>query len=156
MERQGRAAVIVALDGWIIPVSLRAARAGFWGRHDRAAIARALATMRRNPGIYDLPVYARQTRATSPIRMRIEVDAASVIIAEGVSALADPTWTTDADMRIFVRCPEVIRRQRLIGDYRARGFSAAAVAALLKSRMSDEFGLVESGVAIADWIVTIS
>lgn len=156
LQRRGRAAAIVPLDGWIVPLSARPAQPGFWGRHDRAAIAGALATMRRNPGVYDLPVYDRQARAVSPSPLRVEVFRTSVIIAEGVSALVDPAVTASADLRIFVRCRESIRRQRMIDDYRARGFSTTALTALLKSRMHDEFELVERGSKIADFIVTVS
>lgn len=156
LEMQARAAVVVALDGWIRGLTERVAEQGFWGRHDRGGMARALAAIRHSAGIHYLPVYDRQRRGPGLDRMRIEVGAASVIIAEGVSALADPAIAAGADLRIFVRCAEAIRRRRLVDDYLARGFSATAVAALLESRMRDEFALVERGLAIAHHVVTIS
>jgi D,D-heptose 1,7-bisphosphate phosphatase len=155
LRRQGRRAVVVSLDGWLLDLDDRPQGGSVLDRHDTGKIAAFAAGLSKPSSAIDVPVYDRFTHARSG-SYRQDVSSEDVVIVEGVVALAlDIAWGRPVH-RIFVTREEQDRRAALGRDYQNRGYSATQIDDLYRDRARDEHDIVLRSRAAAETIIKSS
>jgi D,D-heptose 1,7-bisphosphate phosphatase len=149
----GKAATILALDRWIRDVDRRGP-----GVLERFDLDLAHAAMRpwliKNDAIeLTLPRYDRlaRRRAAETDTLRLEPD--TVLIVEGVPALALTLPGERRLHRIFIACAEERRRQRVIADLVQRGADEDGATATYHDRLADEAPVIMATHAAADAVI---
>jgi D,D-heptose 1,7-bisphosphate phosphatase len=134
----GRPARHVSLDRWLKPQG--EAGDGLLGRFDLDAVAATFAqatTRRDGPMEIELPVFSLRTRERqTPMRIALTPD--TVIVWEGVIALALAERLGHLTDSLYVETDEAARRERVIAEYLRRGHTTQAAAQVYASRLNDE------------------
>lgn len=92
---------------------------------DHAQLAEHLRSLRRGMAV-DRPAYSFRTHA--PLKKRVKVAPAQVVIVEGLHVLHDPDVRSLLDFSVFLDVDDDVRfRRRLLRDTRERGRSLASV-----------------------------
>jgi histidinol-phosphate phosphatase family protein len=148
----GQPCVVISLDRWIRSSNRRGS--GFEGRHDISAIQACfqLSRLRLSDGRVklQLPVYLRHQRLSLPQAETLVLEARTIVLWEGVSAIAIFDEPTFAGHRVAVFTDAEARRARVLTDLRARGDDAATAVANWTQRASEEAGLVAGIVERCD------
>ncbi len=155
MRAWGREAHILPLDSWLRPHVERSEGPGVSSRFDSDGLLEMLHPLKGSQGRHDLevPIYDRARRTMFDQGVRVSIGPDDLLILDGVPALVIEELATLADLRVHIEMPEPSRIELLHADYRWRGESPEAVAALLASRALDETGPVEAARARADFVV---
>lgn len=147
LERQGRDTLLLSLDDWVLPVDRRTP--GVMGRYEMAAaedaVRQLVARQPLTPPHYDAP-----TRTRHPGRQTLTPKADTVLIIEGVPALASAAIRALGDHRWFIDGDEDARRTRFFQEYARRGWETAEIAATYEQRLRDEHPVVQASADHAD------
>lgn len=151
----GREAHVLPLDSWLKPAADRAEGTGVMQRFDIQAAVAAIQplVLASDRARLQLPVYDRARRTLHPAQLDFSIGPDDALIVEGVPALLSDELVRLAEVRVYVEMPEPERLSLLRADYRWRGESEGAVAALLASRAADEVPLVRQSRARATAVV---
>jgi uridine kinase len=137
--RQGRHAVVISLDGYIVEEKLRGD--DFNSRHDLVSILELferIKSERHADLLLEIPHYNRLRRGPSPKRESVILLPDTVVILEGVAIAKIPGICTKADKVIWVAADEAVRKERFIKDYAWRGIRPADAEALWEKRLIEE------------------
>ena len=150
----GRSAHVLALDGWLKPVTHRHERVGVAARFQLEEATAALASVLAAPATIQLPWprHDRHTGRLSPGAVRL-IQPDDLLLVEGVPALLHQELRAMADMRLHLRISEDLRQRRFVAEYRRRGRAETDIDALWQSRAADETPVVEAAAAHADTIL---
>jgi histidinol-phosphate phosphatase family protein len=143
INRTGRKALVLSIDRWLKEPQAR--QPGVLGRYDLGAIQAILRQWARSAGAPDLalPGYHKLQRKTFNAVENVPISSADVILVEGTVALAlEPPPGLEIH-RYNIEIEEEIRKERVINEYRLRGFDEASASAVYVSRRGDEFPLIE-------------
>ena len=152
LRGMGRPASVLSLDHWIKAAGDRGD--DVLGRYDLAAAARAVRALLAGK-IVSAPAYDPLERTSTPDAHLLELKPGSVLIIEGVPALASSDLEELADVRLHLSTPEETRKARFFKEYERRGFRAPEIADLYSRRNLDELPLVTRGSASADQLIEI-
>jgi histidinol-phosphate phosphatase family protein len=157
LRRQGRPAVVIALDRWLMADDERGP--GLDGRFDvegmsetlRAARARAAGAVE----LAGLPLFSlverRRVAGAPPVGLTPE----TIVIWEGVSALGLAERSGGLESCVYIDTDEERRRQRVVGEYVRRGHDVEAASGVYRARLSDEIEPVMVGKMRAPKVLTL-
>ena len=141
----GRGAVILSADRWLRNETAR--EAGVLGRFDLAglqALLDALVDARRRPAELRLPGYHKLKRERVEAVETVPLAAGDAVLIEGVVALALHTPDSVETHRLHLEIDEDSRRQRILREYRLRGYGETEALEVYQARRSDEFPVIEA------------
>lgn len=147
---QGKGAQVLSADRWL--KSERARDAGVLGRFDMQALQAlvdCLGDRSRRPAVLSLPGYHKLKRERIDAVETVSISGSDVILIEGAVALALRTADAADTHRFHVEIDEDARRQRVLREYRLRGFTEAAALEVYSARRNDEYPLIEAMAAAA-------
>lgn len=157
LEAAHKPAEIVSVDRWIVTAAERS-KPGVESRYDLAKMVDALQpwlSAWRNL-VVELPRYDRITRTRTEDADLLNLAGDTILILEGVVALLTNIETTTRKVhRVYVEANEVARKERVVGDLIERGVAGPAQArAIYEERQLDEWPVVQSSRATADYVVS--
>ena len=152
LREKGLPAVVVPLDCWLLGEDENRGPS-VMERFNLDAARTFVADAASSPCTRTVPRYDRLTRRSVPDGVAIEVPANSILIVEGVVALADAALRAMASYGIYVRRREEDRLRDVVASYRWRGWNEQQVAELLRERNNEEVPLVERSSRFADAII---
>ena len=157
LRAAGRSAVVVSIDRWMLPDAERTP--GLLGRFDLdgALTAYAAAAQRRAGAVRldGLPVFSARTRTRLQAKTPLQLEPQTIVIWEGVIALAMAERLGALDRCVFVDSEEPARRRRVIAEYVGRGRTPAEAEKVYSSRLSDEVSLIEAGRASTAQVLSL-
>jgi D,D-heptose 1,7-bisphosphate phosphatase len=157
LRRNGRSAVAISLDRWMLPDAERTA--GLLGRFDLNGATRTYYAARErakgNRSLPDLPIFSARTRQRSYAAVSLDLKPETIVIWEGVVALDLARRADGLDRLVFVDCEEADRHHRVIAEYIRRGRSEPEAEQVYKSRLQDEIAPIEQGRAVAAQVVCL-
>jgi histidinol-phosphate phosphatase family protein len=133
-----RPALHISLDRWLKPQG--EVGDGLLGRFDLDAATDAFAqaaTRHDGPVEIELPVFSLRARERQA-PMRVALTPGTVIVWEGVIALALAERLGRLADSLYVEADEAVRRTRVIAEYLRRGRTPEAAAQVYDSRLDDE------------------
>jgi histidinol-phosphate phosphatase family protein len=151
LNEDGRPALHVRLDGWIVPADRREPGMTAEQRNRVDALPGVVAALRAG-GTAEAPGYEAQSRGAGR-PSRYDAGGRPVIILDGIFA-AHPAIRQAVDLAVFVAAPEGAARTRFDAFYRWKGFADAAIDDLWRARMNDEWPQVDAQRASADLVLT--
>lgn len=140
----GRQARIISIDRWLKDEAER--EPGVMGRYDMQALQPligALGNRERRPHGLTLPGYHKLHRKQVVAIETLPLSGSDVLIIEGTIALGLDIERAAAPHRYHIEIEEQARKQRVLHEYRLRGYSAAGAAGVYVARQSDEFPILE-------------
>ena len=144
IRARGKGAVILSADRWL--KSERQRGPGVFGRYDMAALQAlvdALGSGEQRPQTLALPGYHKLKRERVDAVESTPLAPTDVILIEGTVSLALKTATSVETHRFHLDIDESARKQRVLDEYRLRGFEEAKAREVYLARRGDEFPLVE-------------
>jgi len=152
LRAQGRSAVVVPLDSWLLREEDRRGPSVV-DRYDLSAARAFLADAIAMPGVRMVPRYDRFGRESIRDAVEIEVPVDPILIVEGVPALADPALLSMSSRRIYVERPEEDRLKAMANNYRWRGWDEARIATLLAERGAEEVPFISKTSRFANVVL---
>jgi len=155
LEAKGRSVVVLGLDRWLRNAGERTA--GVLGRYDMPELI-TLARMlldRRQPLDLHLPFYGRMSRTQIAGAERVAVGPGDVVVLEGTIALCLREQLGVSSIGYLVETDEQLRRERLLREYRLRGFSLAEAEAIYRSRQANEVPVMLASKGNVDRCLTM-
>lgn len=151
LAERGQQAVVVPLDAWLRPKDDRK-EGHVLGRFDVAAIEEFVERLGRRTGAIEVQLrrYDRDTQKCDEKGVTLAIDPQDIVILEGVPALMLDALVAAAALRLYVTCPENVRRARFELEYRMRGASDPEIGALYREREVDEHPFVKASANMAD------
>ncbi len=140
LQDDGRRAVVVPLDSWLLNEEAR--RPGVLGRYDLKGFEACIAALIDRRAAIPCPQYDPLTRTTFVTDQGLTAAPADIVIIEGVPALLSAKLRARAQHRIFVTCSDPVRRRRFEAEYAWRGLDQAQAGRLYASRNEDELPVV--------------
>jgi histidinol-phosphate phosphatase family protein len=144
IRARGRGACVLPVDRWLKSGPER--DAGVLGRYDMGALralAGTLGDKKRRPDVLALPGYHKLKRERIDSVEPVSLSAADVILIEGTVALAVEIANTIETHRFHVDIDEEARKQRVLSEYRLRGFGETQALEVYRARLNDEFPAIE-------------
>jgi uridine kinase len=141
---RGQGAVVLSVDRWLKDEAER--QPGVLGRYDMAALqslVTGIADCERRPGALTLPGYDKKARRSVPGVTHLPISASDVILIEGTVALAIEVTETAVAGRYHVDIDENLRRQRVLHEYRLRGYTEQQAGEVYSARQADEIPVIE-------------
>jgi histidinol-phosphate phosphatase family protein len=154
IRARGMGACILPADNWLRSEGERGA--GVLGRYDMEALqalAACVADRNRRPGVLSVPGYHKLKRLRIDAAASVSLSASDVVLIEGTVALALETASGAETHRFHVDIDEEARRERVVGEYRLRGFARAQALELYHARREDEFPAIEDRARAARRVV---
>ena len=151
LAERGQRGVIIPIDSWLRSAADR--RPGHvTGRFDLEAIGDAVRRLagRTTPVALDLGHYDRVTREQDGNGGSVTIEPEDIVFFEGVPALAIEALVAVSSCRVYVECPEEMRRQRFSAEYRLRGVPDDDIERLYRERDVDEHPFVRASAAAAN------
>jgi histidinol-phosphate phosphatase family protein len=152
LRAQGRSAVVVQLDNWLLGERERNGLSVV-DRYDLAAARAFLTDAVAGPGVKKVPRYDRFLRQSIPNGVEIEIHADPILIVEGVPALADLALLDMSSQRVYVERPEADRLKAMADNYRWRGWDEVRIAALLAERGTEEVPFISATSRFANVVL---
>lgn len=134
----GQQCHVISTDRWILSEAKRAY--GVLGRHDMAELNQCLAPfeiMGERPVTLSLPRYLKHARRQQKDAEGLVIKRDDIVIIEGVAALATSA-AKQAARRFYVELDEAERQNRVLTEYRRRGYAPEAAALIYRDRLLDE------------------
>jgi uridine kinase len=139
----GRQCHVLSTDRWILSEAERAP--GVLGRHDMAALNQCLTKLALRSGRpvkLSLPIYLKHGRQQQKDAESLVIEHDDIVIIEGVAALATDV-AKHAAWRFYVELDEAERQNRILTEYRRRGYTAEAADVIYRERMLDEVPTID-------------
>lgn len=156
IRARGKHALILSVDRWL--KSERERDAGVFGRYDMTALQALVDTLgnvKRRPAALTLPGYHKLKRERLDSVETISLRASDIILLEGTVSLALETAKATDAHRFHIEIDEASRKQRVLSEYRLRGFDEAQALEVYLARRNDEVpiveGLAQAARRIAPW-----
>lgn len=148
LRQRGLRPVVLALDRWLLDAERRGKEVQ--NRYDLAALESLIAELDSTDKVVTLPLpgYHKLHRQRLAAVESVEIGPEHVLILEGTVAL-ELRRACPAARLFFVTIDEAERRQRVVREYRLRGYSVAEAEAILAARDVDESPIVEASAAVA-------
>lgn len=144
LQARGRRALILSTDRWLKNEGDR--EPGVLGRFDMAALQSLVDGMRktdRSCRVLTLSGYHKLRREKVESVETVALSGSEVVLIEGVVSLA-LNVADDIDChRIHIEINEEERKRRILDEYRRRGLKESDALRLYRSRLNDEFPVVE-------------
>ena len=134
---------VLSTDRWILSEAERGP--GVLGRHAMAELNQCLATLElrsERPVTLSLPLYLKHVRQQQKDAENLVIKHDDIVIIEGVAALATDT-AKHAARRFYVELDEAERQNRILTEYRRRGYTAEASAVIYRERLIDEVPTID-------------
>lgn len=147
LRDEGRNAVVVPLDSWLLDQEARGP--GVLGRYDLAGIEERVGALIDRRAAIPVAQYDPLARRCVPTGEALSAAPDDVVIVEGVPALLSSALRQRAEHRIFVSCSDAERRRRFHQDYAWRGLDRDQAAHLYEQRNEDELPLVRRSADFA-------
>lgn len=144
IRARGKGAWVLSVDRWLKSGQERSG--GVFGRYEMGALQAlvdALGDRKQRPEVLALPGYHKLKRERIDSVETISLSASDVILMEGTISLALETANTIETHRFHIDIDEEARKQRVLSEYRTRGFSEAQALDVYLARRDDEFPLIE-------------
>jgi histidinol-phosphate phosphatase family protein len=144
IKAHGGGALVLSADRWL--KNERERGPGVLGRYDMAALQAlvdALGDSKRRPKVLTLPGYHKIKRQRVDAVETVPLSPSDVVVIEGTVSLALKTQDSAESHRFHIDIDEEARRQRVLGEYRLRGFAEADADKLYVARHNEEFPLIE-------------
>src|SRR6185295_343522 len=141
---RGRRALVLSVDRWLRSETER--KNGVLGRFDLEALQALIDNLRhgsRSPEILTLPGYHKLRRERINAVETVRVGGSDVILVEGAVSLALEVANEAEVHRFHVEIDEPARRQRVLHEYRLRGYHESEALQLYRSRQDDEYQVIE-------------
>lgn len=139
----GRQCHVLSTDRWILSEVERGP--GVLGRHAMAELNQCLAKLelrRERPVTLSLPRYLKHVRQQQKDAENLVIKHEDIVIIEGVAALATDI-AKHAARRFYVELDEAERQNRILTEYRRRGYTAEASAVIYGERLLDEVPIID-------------
>ncbi|MBI1316944.1 HAD-IIIA family hydrolase [bacterium] len=152
LEAEGVVHQTIRLDDWILPKSQRPNETGVLDNFQIAQLVSDLERLVQGETVQIATPYAHHP--DQPIS-EVEYHCAPEewLIIEGVVALMIPELRDKADLKVFVSCPEMVRKQRFVEFYRWKGRNDTDIETLYALRNPIEYIPVEESAVWADIVV---
>jgi histidinol-phosphate phosphatase family protein len=147
----GKTATVIHLDSWLRDEGARFGESVL-DRYDLRAAA-AFMQQATAGGHFFLPRYDRQSRRQHRDAWELNLRTGTVLVVEGVPALADKLLTDMAQHRVALHRNEEKRQASMRLDYGSRGWSPNRIDELIIERAAEESPLIEDSLRIADIIL---
>jgi histidinol-phosphate phosphatase family protein len=157
IQARGQVAVVLSLDRWLKNEKQRTA--GVLGRYDMdvlQALVRALGDAACRPDTLALPGYHKLTRETVAGVDTIPLRASDVVLLEGTVALALGAQDSTDTYRIHIDIEEASRKQRVVSEYRLRGFGEPEALDVYLARRKDEYPVIDKLASSAHRVMLTS
>jgi len=143
LNHNGKRAVILQIDRWLHNEVDRGD--GVEGRYNTKELADILSvlTKRKEAIVLELPIYDKLNRRVSISGSRLQIEPDDIVIVEGTIALlfADNLGVQNSH-KWFVEIDENQRSERVLKEYRLRGFSDEEAQSILITRQQDELPFI--------------
>ncbi len=139
----GRQCHVLSTDRWILSELERTP--GVLGRHAMTELNQCLAKLKlRNvrPVTLSLPLYLKHARQQQRDAESLVINRDDIVIIEGVASLATDL-AKHAARRFYVELDEAERQNRILTEYRRRGYTAEAADIIYRERMLDEVPIID-------------
>lgn len=139
----GRQCHVLSTDRWILSEAERLP--GVLGRHDMTSLNQCLAKLQlrgERPLTLSLPLYLKHERLHQKDADSLVIQRDDIVIVEGVAALATDA-AKHAAMRFYVEIEEAERQNRLLAEYRRRGYTSDEAALIYRERLLDEVPTID-------------
>jgi histidinol-phosphate phosphatase family protein len=148
LEAAGMPAVVICLDNWLKAETERVGNSVL----DRFDLESAAQFLRQaaSGGRFLLSRYDRRNRRQVADALEMHIPPGTVLIVEGVPALASPQLSSLGHHRIAVLRNEEDRRAAMRRDYALRGWPEQKIEQLIAERIEEEFPTIQASLANAD------
>lgn len=139
----GRQCHVLSTDRWILSEAERLP--GVLGRHDMTSLNQCVAKLQlrgERPLTLSLPLYLKHERLHQKDADSLVIQRDDIVIVEGVAALATDA-AKHAAMRFYVEIEEAERQNRLLAEYRHRGYTSDEAALIYRERLLDEVPTID-------------
>jgi histidinol-phosphate phosphatase family protein len=152
LKRQARRALVLGADRWLLDVDDRGP--GVLGRYNVDEIARVVASLSDRGGNVDLslPIYDRLARRRRDEVEPIRISRDDVVIFEGTVVLKVASQLQHWRNLYYMETDEVLRKSRVLREYRLRGYTRKEAEAVYAARQLDETPTIVATAAIAQRI----
>ena len=150
IRARGLGAQVLSADRWL--KSERQRGPGVLGRYDMAALQGLVADLgdkQRRPSVLALPGYHKLKRERIDCVETSALSPDDVLVIEGTVSLALETATAVETHRFHVEIDEAARKQRILREYRLRGYAQTQALEVYLARRDDEFQAVQAMAAAA-------
>jgi len=152
LRRQGEKVLSVALDNWLLPKQRRNPSQDVLARFQIQHIETDLQRLFRGEDIY-LRKYDQFLREGTDTVVHYRLGDATIVIIDGVVALAAASLRSMADLKIFCSIDSTLLAKRVTRFYLWKGLDQYAIEELLKERQRSEYDIIKENDQYADIIV---
>lgn len=152
MRRSGERVLVISLDNWLMPASQRLASHDVFARFQMKKAEHDLQVFFAG-GTITCREYDPRLRASRDVLMHYTIHNATVVIIEGIVALASSYIRSVADLKIFCSIEHDLLVRRIVAFYRWKGLGEEEIPRLIASREKDEYAIINQSRAYADMIV---
>ncbi|MCX8043029.1 MAG: HAD-IIIA family hydrolase [Desulfobacterota bacterium] len=152
MRRNGERVVAISLDNWLLPFQQRLSVDDVFARFQMKKLEHDLKHF-FDGNTVTLKAYDQRLRSSSNSLIHYQLHDATVVIIEGIVALASSYIRSIADLKIFCSIDRDLLVRRVNAFYRWKGLAEDAIMHLIASREKDEYDIIKQNCVYADMIV---
>jgi histidinol-phosphate phosphatase family protein len=152
IQAAGKPATVVRLDAWLRAEGARDGNSVL-DRYDLSSAAEFLRRAAPAGGRFVLSRYDRRSRQPVSNGLELQIPPRSVLVVEGVPALASAALAVLAQHRVAVQRGEESRQAAMRRDYGLRGWPPERIGRLIAERLEEEFPVIQASLASADTLI---